>query len=624
MGARQIKVHAANLGPLLCWSIVFADIGTSIYYVPGIVSSQGYDKRTAIFVAMTAVAFVLLALKYAEVTWRNPEGGGVVTIASRALHPFVGLLGGCFIIVDYYLTAALSAFSGVSYLAVVIPAAGWGNALPGTLIALAGLAFLNIVGIRESATVSFIAAALAAAGQVLVVVLVAVHLGLPGIVHSIQLAGQGPPPLTPLTYVFGFGAAFLAFSGLESVAQIAPAMRSPRRITAYRTMALVIVLMMITSPILSLWQTVLVQDPNSTANNSQLLSLLAGQYSGQLVADYVAVTGAVLLMFATNTAIIGGYHVFIALTRMGFLPRFIEVRNAWRRTPHIAVLAATLPPVAIVWVASNSSAGTAVFLGNLYAFGLLGSIILTNVALDVIRRRELKASRGSWPVIVFAIGVFTTALPVIAWAVNLFAKPDATLFGGGLTLIGLIVGLWTYRSGRARRPAVFPVPYRPELAAESIALQFQREPADVLVLLPRDQNTADVVISEGVASARGKSVVFLYRGVAPPGPAELWEVSDPYLKDFTAQDAFTRAELHSRQDVPRRRYVYVPGSLPRDAIGRVWAEVRPHETVVLKGEQDVLPPLALDRVRHRITHGVPVLHLVSSHVRHAPVAAAGA
>src|SRR5438552_13138402 len=110
---RRIKVHGANLGPLLCWSIVFADIGTSIYYVPGILSASGYNKRAAIFVLMTLVVFVLLALKYAEVTWRNPEGGGVVTIASRALHPFAGLVGGLFIIVDYYLTAAISAFSGI-------------------------------------------------------------------------------------------------------------------------------------------------------------------------------------------------------------------------------------------------------------------------------------------------------------------------------------------------------------------------------------------------------------------------------------------------------------------------------------------------------------------------------
>src|SRR5438309_6645973 len=325
---RRIKFHGASLGPLLCWSIVFADIGTSIYYVPGILSASGYDKRAAIFVLMTLVAFILLALKYAEVTWRNPEGGGVVTLSSRALHPFAGLVGGLFIIVDYYLTAAISAFSGIAYLAVVVPAVGWGNAVPGTLIALGGLALLNIYGIRESASVSLVAAAAAAVAQLAVVITVAFHLGVAGVLHSFSAVTQGPPPLTPLTIITGFGAAFLAFSGLESVAQIAPAMRTPRRVTAYRTMALVILTMTVTSPLLTLWSTTLVPDPNSPANVNQLLSLLAGRFSGRGLADVVAVTGSVLLIFASNTAIIGGYHVFLALTRMGFLPRAVEKRNA--------------------------------------------------------------------------------------------------------------------------------------------------------------------------------------------------------------------------------------------------------------------------------------------------------
>ena len=617
---RRIKFHGASLGPLLCWSIVFADIGTSIYYVPGILSASGYDKRAAIFVLMTLVAFILLALKYAEVTWRNPEGGGVVTLSSRALHPFAGLVGGLFIIVDYYLTAAISAFSGIAYLAVVMPAVGWGNAVPGTLVALGGLALLNVIGIRESAIVSFVAATAAAAAQLLVVLVVAVHLGPQGVVHSLADVGQGPPPLTPLVIITGFGAAFLAFSGLESVAQIAPAMRTPRRTTAYRTMALVILTMTLTSPLLTLWQTTLVPDPNSPAHVNQLLSLLAGQFSGTALADVVAVTGAVLLIFASNTAIIGGYHVFLALTRMGFLPRVVERRNAARRTPHVAILAAVGPPVLLVYVAGQSPVA-AVFLGDLYAFGLLGSFILTNVSLDVVRWRELRVDRALRRRLVFGVGVFTTALTVIGWSVNLVAKPYATVFGGALTLIGLAVGLWTYNKGRRRRPSVFPVPYRPAQAAESIALQFQRQPADVLVILPRDQNAADAVIEEGVSAAEGKRVVFLYRGQSPPGPAELWEVSDPYLKDYVAQDAFTRAEMRSRDHVQHRRYVYVPGSLPRDAIGRVWAEVRPHETVVMQGEQDVLPPVALDRVKHRVRKGVPVLHLVSSHIRATDAAA---
>ena len=611
---RRIKVHGANLGPLLCWSIVFADIGTSIYYVPGILSSSGYNQKAALFVVMTLLVFVLLSLKYAEVTWRNPEGGGVVTISSRALHPLVGLVGGCFIIVDYYLTAGLSAFSGVSYLAAVIPAAGFANAVPGTLLALAFLAALNIYGIRESATVSLVAAAAAAGGQIFVVVVVALHLGPAGIVETIRMIGHGAPVLTPLTLLTGFGAAFLAFSGLESVAQIAPAMRTPRRVTAYRTMAIVIFTMTLTSPLLTLWSTTVVPNPNSPDHVNQLLSLLAGHFGGNALAAYVALSGAVLLIFASNTAIIGGYHVFLALTRMGFLPRIVEAQNAVRRSPHVAILLAVGPPVVLVYVA-GLSANTAVYLGDLYAFGLLGSFILTNLSLDVIRWRELRIDHRVRMRLWFAVGLLTTVLTTVGWMVNLVAKPYATLFGGGLTIVGVGVGLWTYNRGRRRRPVVLPLPYRPELAAQSIATQFQREPADVLVILPHDQNSADAVIEEGVRAAHDRRIVFLYRGVAPPGPVELWEVSDPYLKDYIAQDAFARAEMKARHKVPHRRYVYVPGSLPRDAIARVWAEVRPQETVVLQAEQDSLPPVSLERVRHRVFKGVPILHFVTSHIR---------
>ena len=152
---RDIKIRGGHLGPLLCWAVVFADIGTSIYYVPGILSASGFNQRSTLFVLMTLVVFVLLSLKYAEVTWRNPEGGGVVTISAKAIHPFAGLVGGLFIVVDYYLTAAISAFSGINYLAVVVPQIAIWNAVPGTLIALAGLTLLNIIGIRESAVVSF-------------------------------------------------------------------------------------------------------------------------------------------------------------------------------------------------------------------------------------------------------------------------------------------------------------------------------------------------------------------------------------------------------------------------------------------------------------------------------------
>jgi hypothetical protein len=111
---------ASRLGPLLCWAIVFADIGTSVYYVPGILYRQ-VGATAGLFVSLTMIVFVLLALKYAEVSARFPEGGGVVTVASRGINAWAGAIGGMFILVDYFLTSAISSLSGLIYFETVIP-----------------------------------------------------------------------------------------------------------------------------------------------------------------------------------------------------------------------------------------------------------------------------------------------------------------------------------------------------------------------------------------------------------------------------------------------------------------------------------------------------------------------
>src|SRR5205807_9058248 len=90
------------LGPILCWAVVFADIGTSVYYVPGILYGN-VGKLAGFFVFLTMSVFVLLTLKYSEVTQRFPQGGGVVTVAAQAMNRWVGALGGMFILVDYFL-----------------------------------------------------------------------------------------------------------------------------------------------------------------------------------------------------------------------------------------------------------------------------------------------------------------------------------------------------------------------------------------------------------------------------------------------------------------------------------------------------------------------------------------
>src|SRR5579872_1687250 len=180
----EAKHGGQRLGPLLCWAVVFADIGTSVYYTPGILyGTSGVGKLAGFFVFLTMTVFVLLTLKYAEVTHRYPQGGGVVTVAAQAINHWVGALGGMFILVDYFLTAAISCLSGMLYLSVVVPALGPQTGFLGlsitlwiTLLALVLLGILNWVGVSESAKVSMIGAVIAFGSDVAILVTVFAHI----------------------------------------------------------------------------------------------------------------------------------------------------------------------------------------------------------------------------------------------------------------------------------------------------------------------------------------------------------------------------------------------------------------------------------------------------------------
>jgi hypothetical protein len=140
-----------------------------------------------------------------------------------------------------------------------------------------------------------------------------------------------------------------------------------------------------------------------------------------------------------------------------------------------------------------------------------------------------------------------------------------------------------------------------------------------MVILPHDQLAAEAVIEAATQAAGGRGAVFLYRGERHPNQHhELLEVDDPYLKDFSAHDAFARAEMLTRDRIPSRRYIYMPGSLPREMVGEVWRNVAPKETLVTIEDQGMLPPMAVDRIRRHTTDGTTVLHMHTSKVRSGP------
>ena len=670
------------LGPLLCWAVVFADIGTSVYYVPGILYGN-VGNLAGFFVLLTMSVFVLLTLKYAEVTHRFPQGGGVVTVAASAINKWVGALGGMFILVDYFLTAAISCLSGMQYLSVVLPTLGLSIAIPFfgpiqlpllflTIGVLVLLGILNWVGISESAKVSFIGAIIAFVSDIAILITVFTHLSLPAFLKlfSETFAANA---LTPQSLLIGFAGSFLAFSGLESISQLSPVMRTPRKKIAGIALLLVVLTIGITSPLLTMFSTLL---QPAAANNhllrTQLISLLAGHWGNGLLQTEVAISASALLVFASNTAIIGAYHVFMALSRLGFFPAFVLQRNKLRDTPHYSIMLATgIPIVVLLLVLGNIDV-----LGDMYAFGLLGAFTLTCLGLDIVRYKDRRAARrpayqvipqeedaakitaqleildtsyvedshtapleenrtngahstngfyhapvhvslrtrlrSAWSSVDFALGILTTVLVVIAWSTNLVAKPLATLFGGSVTIIGMVIAYFNYKQQEAQGHTPIHV--------VSLSSVEQLSHATLAVLLTGKEKHNSLVVQAATKHINGKPLAFLYIGEPKDAPPlQPFEYYEPYLYDEAAIQTLRTAEtmMLATNANAEPQFLYRPiqqisETQEAEIVTRIWETMRPHEILIAADDIAMLGSISPNRIRYETISGGKVAHLVSS------------
>jgi nucleotide-binding universal stress UspA family protein len=245
------------------------------------------------------------------------------------------------------------------------------------------------------------------------------------------------------------------------------------------------------------------------ANPDQFVYELGLTFGGRAIAVAVVVTSSTLLLGASNTALIGCYHVFLALVRLGFLPQWLAERNLRFGTPHRAIAISVIVPAVVVLATQGQMA----LLGDMYSFGLLGAFTLTSVGIDRLRAQEGHRGPAFW------VGIFTSLLVIVAWGVNLIEKTKATLFGGSVTLVGFGIAYavrrgWIggHRTGFKEAEAAEHAAAQLETAMEVVTLEEALEtraiyPSTTLVAV-RAANLR--LFQEALARARGAGDASVY------------------------------------------------------------------------------------------------------------------
>jgi APA family basic amino acid/polyamine antiporter len=467
----RIKIHPLRrvLGIPGLFSTAYGDVGSSIYYALGLVALVALGA-TPIALGIAGILFVFTALTYAEGTAMFPEAGGSASFARHGLNDLMGFIAGWALIFGYIVTISISAYTIPSYLGyfweplkespVFHTAAAMG------IVCI--LMMINVIGVRESSRLNLSLAILDIGTQILIIVLALLILFNP-VVFWQRITGYWP---STSNLIFGVAIAAIAFTGLETVSQMAeetrrPEVKAPRALILMTVVVLVIFAgisvsafsAMTPAELGSQWAT----DP--VAGIAHNLSAAIVPYeiakgfsepAHQILITYilgglrdllpvlVALLAGTILFIATNAGLLGISRLAFSLGRFQLLPPALSQVHTRSKTPYIAIIVFTL--VALVLQVPGFF-GPNVFanLGGLYAFGSMLSFGLAHLSILALRIRKPDLPRPfklRWNVkinnrelpLTAILGVLGTA---VIWVVVVIMQPYSRWVGFGWLFIGL-------------------------------------------------------------------------------------------------------------------------------------------------------------------------------------------
>src|SRR3954463_7028185 len=115
MARRRLEGLERVLGVNALFSTAYGNVGSLIYYAPGLVASYALGLTPLVFI-ITGFFFFLTAASYAEATSMYPEAGGSPALSRRAFNEFWSFFAAWAGMLTYVVTVTISAFFVPHYL----------------------------------------------------------------------------------------------------------------------------------------------------------------------------------------------------------------------------------------------------------------------------------------------------------------------------------------------------------------------------------------------------------------------------------------------------------------------------------------------------------------------------
>jgi basic amino acid/polyamine antiporter, APA family len=447
--ARKLPRLQRVLDAPALFSIAYGEIASSIYFALGIIALHALGFSPLVLLT-AGLLFLVVSLSYAEGTTAIRETGGAATFVRIAFNDLWGFITGWVLFLDYLIVIALSAMflphyvAGAFFTKIHRP---WDVVIGCGVIA--GIGVVRLVHRTRLHSWALVVALIDLVTQLLLVVLGMAVLFSPDALTAGTSLGTTP---SWHDIAFAIPLAMLAYTGLETVANLAEETRRPGRDLPRSLFSAIGLVVLLYVAIAVVGLSAFPAEHGTLLGSNWLRAPLVGiaaeiraevpGFIGYPLQVFVGMSGALILLTAATTSISGFGRLAYSLGEHGQLPRrFGMLRQRTLVAPQ-SIVAATLISIALL-------AGTAplphpvLFLASLFSFGVL--LAFTAAQLAVIKLRFSEPERRRPYRVPWAIGrvpvpsLVGAVLTFAAWIIALVTHEGARYAGPAWLAIGLVI-----------------------------------------------------------------------------------------------------------------------------------------------------------------------------------------
>jgi len=446
------------LGVFDLFAIGYGDLGSSIYYALGVTAFFALGA-TPIAMVLAGIVFVCTALSYAEMSAAFHESGGSASYARHAFNDLISFIAGWGLLLDYIVTIAIAAFTIGPYLMSFFPILKESDT---QILFTIGLILLilamNIFGVKQSTRTSLLLMFFTVITQSLIILIgLFTAENITKVISDISIGGTGPDAPSWGEFLKGTAMAMVAYTGIESIAQLSSETKKPVRAVPRAIMLTMgVVLFMYLGLTVIGFSLLTPFQLGHTYEEQPIAGIVANfPWGAKFLLPWVGVLAAITLFVSANAGLIGASRLSFNMGEYYQLPRFFHKIHPKFRTPYVALTFFALIACAVVALSKARLS----FLADLYNFGAQIAFFFTQMSLIMLRIKKphmirpfkvplnirIKGKEIPLPAVLGAIASFAV------WTLVVITKPDGRYMGIAWILLGVFM-YWIYRRGKKISP----------------------------------------------------------------------------------------------------------------------------------------------------------------------------